>query len=103
MAFDFQKLGVDRLAQNISRSVNKPKGNTVTGDITRGEVVEVAVGTAATAADTGTAKVPGRRVGAVLLGHDLLNHRFTWGIEGTTLTVTTSTAVGGNNFTFWVF
>ena len=37
---DFQKLGLDRISQNIARSVNSATGNLVTGDITKGEVVE---------------------------------------------------------------
>jgi hypothetical protein len=97
-AFDFQKLGLDRLSQNIKRSVVSPQGVLTTGDITKGAVVEVEV----RSDTTGTSQVADRRTGAVLLGHDCTDHRFEWTITGTDLIVTL-TGSGEYNFTFWVF
>jgi hypothetical protein len=37
--FDFQKLGNDRLSQNIKRAITNPVGTISTGDISRGELV----------------------------------------------------------------
>lgn len=37
---DFQKLGFDRMSQNIARAVNSATGTITTGDITKGEFVE---------------------------------------------------------------
>lgn len=37
---NFKKLGLDRLNQNIANAINQPTGTVVTGDITRGSIVE---------------------------------------------------------------
>ena len=103
MAFDFQKLGIDRLSQNVARSVNQPVGALVTGNITKGEVVSVTVGTSTVGATSATATVSGQRTGAILISTDCIAHRYAWSISDTTLTVTTSGSASGEAFEFWVF
>lgn len=100
MTFDFQSLGIDRLAQNIARSVNKPTGTLVTGDITRGEVVEVSF--SASSEETATTKT--RRVGAIPLYafFDNSNRDMQWKTEDETLTVRLSSSATGTA-KFWVF
>jgi hypothetical protein len=108
MPFDFQKLGLDRLSTNIAKTVGAGLGSVVTGDITRGEVVEVTLGTSATARSaTGSATVKTRRVGAELLGMDYVDGaddftEFKWSISDETLTVETRETIFGT-FSFWVF
>ena len=96
MAFDFQKLGLDRIAQNIAKSVNEPRGALVTGDIGSGEVVEVQMD-----GSTGMATVSDRRVGALLLENSAADD-LKWSISGTTLTATQSGG-GPTTVKFWVF
>ena len=96
---DFQRLGFDRLSQNIARAVNSPSGGLVTGDITRGDVVTIELSNSA----SGSAQVKSRRTGAVLIdstvtGSDYQGHT----IEGTTLTINYSTATSGA-VSFWVW
>lgn len=96
MAFDFQKLGVDRLAQNVARSINNPKGgNLTTGSIGDGEVVEVNVADA-------TTTIRARATGAILIGTTGGNvNTLDYTVSGGKLTLTfTGTATG---LTFWVF
>jgi len=99
MAFDFQKLGIDRLSQNVARSVNQPVGALVTGDITKGSVVEVVIDNAS----SGSTKVSARRTGALLLGMSYSgNAEYKWDIVESTLTVDLNGSVTGT-FKFWVF
>ena len=99
MSVDFKKLGLDRIATGISSAVNRPTGRLVTGDITRGTVVEVVVD----GGTTGSATVSARRTGAILISTDCIAHRYAWSISDTTLTVTTSGSASGEAFEFWVF
>ena len=98
MARDFKKLGLDRISQNIATSVNRATGNLVTGDITRGEVVEVAFNNST----TGTAQVKERRVGAIPLDQPFATDSWEWSISGTTLTVVYQGNQTGTS-RFWVF
>ena len=99
MAFDFQKLGIDRLSQNVARSVNQPVGALVTGDITKGSVVEVVIDNAS----SGSTNVSARRTGALLLGMSYSgNAEYKWDIVESTLTVDLNGSVTGT-FKFWVF
>jgi len=96
---DFTKLGFDRLTGNIARAVNQPTGRLVTGDITRGDVVEVNLNIAS----TGSASVKPRRTGAILIGASFTgNGEYRWEINSTVLTVTANADLTGT-FTFWVF
>jgi hypothetical protein len=98
---DFRKLGFDRVSQSIANAVNKPSGsNLTTGVIESGEVVSVTFA----ASTTGTARVKGRRTGAVPISNELTAaaRSFLWSISGTTLTVTLD-AAGTGTLTFWVF
>ena len=94
--FDFQKLGLDRAAQNIARAVNSPNGRLVTGDITKGEVVEVSI-----TSNSGTSVVKARRVGAMPISNPSGND-LQWSISGTTLSVSQSGG-GDQTVAFWVF
>ena len=96
MASTFQKLGVDRISQNIARAVNSPRGALVTGDITSGEVVSVSI-----SSNEGSATVAQRRTGAILLSNPSATD-LRWSISGTTLSVE---QLGGGDSTveFWVF
>ena len=97
-AFDFQKLGLDRMSQNIKRAVTTPAGVLTTGDITQGQVVDVEL----EGNDEATATVASRRTGAILLGNTGDVSDIKWSISGTTLTVNANanrTAI----FSFWVF
>ena len=99
MAFDFQKLGLDRLSQNIARSVNSPVGSLVTGDITKGEVVEVTFDSESEK----TAIVSKRRTGAIPINVALSSVcEMFWAISETTLTVSLNTSRSGT-VSFWVF
>jgi len=96
---DFQKLGLDRIAQNIARSVNSPTGTLTTGDITRGDVVTVQFPGTTEA----SAKVKARRTGAILIDNpcttaDYRGHT----ISGGVLTVKFSGNIS-DTLTFWVF
>jgi hypothetical protein len=100
--FDFQKLGMDRMSQNIKRAVDKPTGKLTTGDITKGEIVKVTV----TAGDTtGTATVTSRRTGAIPIAFETVEAQTEWGwaISGTILTVTMLAEAEDTVATFWVF
>ena len=101
MAFDFQKLGIDRLSQNVARSVNQPVGALVTGDITRGEVVTVGPDFTGNSA---SATVSARRTGAIMIQREGTTdtHLRAWVIEGTKLTVYQHNAAA-TTYTFWVF
>lgn len=93
---DFQKLGLDRISQNIARSVNRVTGTLVTGDITRGAVVEVSI-----ESNAGSATVKARRVGAIPISNPSAND-LKWSISGTTLSVSQSGG-GDGTVAFWVF
>lgn len=100
MSFDFNKLGLDRISQNIAKAVNNPTGGVVTGDITRGEVVEVTFKNATEA----TANVKERRTVALPGSFSDLSDtkELCWGISGTKLTVKVNTSYTGT-ISFWVF
>lgn len=97
---NYQKLGLDRLSQNIARAVNKPTGNLVTGDITKGKVVTIEF----TAGNGGSAEVGPRRVGAIPLSaiFDGVSREMKWDIQDTTLVLTLNSATTGL-VSFWVF
>lgn len=96
---DFQKLGFDRLSQNIARSVNNPVGTLVTDDITKGDVIEVTV-----EGGTGTANVASRRVGAIPISIAFNSPaEVMWSISGTTLSVETDPGSTTGTITFYVF
>lgn len=104
MSFDFQKLGADRMVQNVARAINKPTGTLFTGDITKGDVVVVDN----FSGGVGTARVKARRTGALPLefrdpSDDA--HELSWYIEGTTLTVNMKSGNAGEGAIarFWVF
>jgi len=100
VASTFQKLGVDRISQNIARAVNSPRGSLVTGDITAGEVVSVTI-----TSGEGSATVSQRRTGAIPIGQNMSygggDRGFSWSISGTTLSVETYGDDG--TMDFWVF
>lgn len=100
MPFDFKKLGVDRIAVNVAKTVGAGQGNVVTGDISRGEVVDVTL-----TAGEGEATVKARRTGAAMISADIDNvDRFpVWSISGTTLSVSTGASPAAGTITFWVF
>lgn len=96
---DFKKLGLDRIAVNVAKTVGAGGGNLVTGDIARGEVVEVTF----SASTTGTATVSSRRTLALLGSVDLdTQAEYQWSIVDTTLTVNLNAAKTGT-MSFWVF
>jgi hypothetical protein len=96
--FDFQKLGLNRLSQNIKRAVTSPAGVLTTGDITKGEIVDVEL----KAEDSGSATVAARRTGALLLGYTGDIADIQWTISGTKLVVTANSN-RTSSFSFWVF
>lgn len=101
MPFDYQKLGLDRAAQNIARAINNPGSSVVTGDITRGEVVVVEFKAPGAASAEATVKT--RRTGAIPLGMSYTgNVEYKWGFSGDKLVVETNGTIEGS-FTFWVF
>lgn len=92
MSTDFKKLGLDRMATNIAKSVSSGlgSGGLITGDITRNDIVTVTVGAAGAGATSGTAQVKARRTAAIPIsvvfpGDDPT--AYLWSIDGTTLTV----------------
>ena len=92
-------LGLFLLATGISSAVNQPTGRLVTGDITRGSVVEVVIDNAS----SGSTNVSARRTGALLLGMSYSgNAEYKWDIVESTLTVNLNGSVTGT-FKFWVF
>jgi len=100
---DFTKLGFDRLTGNISRAINKSNGRLATGDITKGEVVTVAI----TSGNSASTTVKPRRVGAMPLeirtdGAGAMGE-YIWQIDGTVLTVFKNGGGADATFTFWVF
>jgi len=102
---DFKKLGVDRMAVNIAKTVGAGTGNNlITGDITKGEVVEVGWSTANT---TASVNVGPRRTGAILLGVTFSGAQdlrwYSWSISDSELTAETDAAKDSAAFTFWVF
>lgn len=92
-------------AATTTFSVSAP----TTGDITQGTVVTVEIDGDGATPDTGTTTVRSRATGAIPLSvtHTADYHReVNWSIAGTTLSVTTNSAVGAGQimtFTFWVF
>ena len=102
MAFDFQKLGLDRLSQNVARAVNNPVGTLVTGNITKGEVVSVVID----GDTTGSATVSARRTGAIPISVEISGAspvcEYKWSISGTTLSVELN-ASRDATIQFWVF
>lgn len=99
MAFDFQKLGLDRMATGIAKSVTGGQSTLSTGDITKGTVVEVVLDNES----SGSTKVSARRTGAFLLGMSYSgNAEYKWDIVESTLTVELNGSVTGT-FKFWVF
>lgn len=109
MAEAFQKLGNDRMSQNIKRAVSTNAGGIVTGDIARGEAVVVKFGDQKTppgATDASTAEVGSRRTGAFPIAFDQANPATAagvrWFISDGTLDVLLTTGINGT-ITFWVF
>jgi hypothetical protein len=99
--FDFQKLGSDRISQNIKRAVTNPVGNITTGDITKGAVITVGPDFTGNSA---TASVAPRRTGAIMIARDGVEdtHLRAWSIVDTTLTVYQNNTKE-TTYTFWVF
>lgn len=98
---DFQKLGLDRIAQNISKAVTKPVGGLVTGDITKGSVVTVTV-----TDGEGTATVSAQRTGAIPILSQMAAppaNSMQWTIDSTILSVDFNDAAQSGTVTFWVF
>jgi len=102
MSFDFQKLGLDRMATGIARSVTGGQSTLSTGDITKGTIVEVVID----GGTTGSATVSARRTGAIPISVEISGAsplcEYKWSIEGTTLSVQLN---AGRDVTiqFWVF
>lgn len=95
----FQKLGLDRISQNIAKAVNDPTGTLFVGDITRGDVVTVTF----SAADTGSTQVKDRRVGAAPINVDLdAVAEYIWTISDNVLSVTLNAPKTGT-ISFWVW
>lgn len=96
---NFDKLSRDRFSQNVQRAFGTPGTGLFTGDITKGEVVEVTF----SAAMAGSATIKPRRTGAILLEVDLDTIcEYMWVRDGTKLRVT----LNGNrtgSLLFWVF
>lgn len=102
---DFKKLGLDRVAANIAKTVGAGTGgNIITGDITKGKVVEVGWTTANT---TASVNVGPRRTGAILIGVSFAGAQdlrwYSWSISGEELTAEVDAAKDSATFTFWVF
>jgi hypothetical protein len=99
---DYKKLGFDRTSMNISNAVDSGigTGGLITGDITRGEVVELEL----TADTTASTTIKERRVGALELGRSLSGTTFITSVttEGGQLTLVKSNAITGT-ITYWVF
>lgn len=103
MSVDYKKLGLDRVATSIASSVKPVTNRASTGDITLGTVVSVRVGANATSTVSGTARVPARSTGALLLqnaGPQLL--KLHW-ISAGILNVELNAAATGQDLSFWVF
>lgn len=99
MARDFQKLGLDRIAVNTAKIAGAGSGNVVTGDITRGEIVE-----ASSSTTLASVSVRSRPTGAILIelrGDSDDPKEVIWYFEGGKLfhAVNTGTA----ELRFWVF
>ena len=101
MSFDFKKLGMDRMASGIAKSVGTGGGTLVTGDITKGTVVTVGPDFTGNEASV---SVPARRTGAILIQLESAVNTWLrgWVISGTTLTVYQG-GTQANTYTFWVF
>lgn len=101
MAFDFQKLGLDRMATGIAKSVTGGQSTLSTGDITKGAVVTVGPDFTGNSA---SATVSARRTGAIMIQREGTTdtHLRAWVIEGTDLTVYQNNAAA-TTYTFWVF
>jgi hypothetical protein len=95
----YKKLGSDRVMQNIASAINSGVGSVTTGNITRGEVVDVAFDSSANEA----VEVGPRRTGAIPIELDLDGlAECIWSIDGNTLNVLLNIARTGT-CRFWVF
>jgi hypothetical protein len=102
----FNTDAVSTALKRVTKSLGGVTRNAVVGDITRGEVVEVQVGTATATSGTGQATVGARRTGAVLIAIEMstpVGQQFNWWIDGETLYVETSDTTKYGTLTFWVF
>lgn len=96
---DFQKLSNDRLYQNIKRSVDGAVGVLVTGDITKGTVVDVTFD----ASNEESVTVSGRRTGAILVNSTFgATSEVIQELNDTILTVYVTGSPTGT-LSFWVF
>lgn len=93
----FQKLGRDRMNQNVARAVNTAGTRLTTGQINAGDVVTVTFNNS----DSESVEVAARRTGAIPLSQPF-DKRVRWSISGERLTVTLDSSDTGN-ITFWVF
>jgi hypothetical protein len=98
----YRKLGMDRNQMGVGQAFGSGTGSLVTGDITRGEVVEVII-TVANAG--GSATVSPRRTGAIpiAIALDDTNEAWNWSITGTTLSVNWTAGSTDGVMHFWVF
>lgn len=108
MAKPYRTKGLDRASTAIKAATGAFAHNIRTGDITKGEVIEVEMdGASGNAA--GTAEIRARSTGALYLGQDGANAAadanrigYDWYIDGTTLTVR-GPNLNTNTVYFWVF
>ena len=103
MSFDFKKLGMDRMATDIAKSVQPVSTRPKTGDITAGSLVSVKIGIVGTPGPLGQTTVQVRPTAAIPAANPTAQIIKTWYIEGSTLYVEMNGNLSGESVSFWVF